>query len=366
MMFKFSVLLMVCTECIYRVTGASFSRVYVQNGQEVVPLEYVQYGAPAVSIPGPQLAQISAAPVGSLLPVASSHHLINPCGAPCVYPGSAIASVAQAVSPTPNFITYKANVPAVVETSEEPTGYEYSYVVYDDGTGDHKTQHESSDGAVVRGQYSFLQPDGYVREVHYTADDLKDFNAVVKKFLPANVEVKDESKEEHLPHIPCHDVNHGSVKTSGHQENHEDHHYHEPNTKETHHKTQEVASSDESHDEKHNEENHKSVEDTHSPKESNEKPNEALTKASAESSAESESSEKSIETQEIHKEHLNEPHHEHEVDGEHKIHEIFETTEHESMRGPDYQDIIKCIQKSIDSKDQMPTPLAYIVLKNPC
>lgn len=56
---------------------------------------------------------------------------------------------------------------------QESTGYEYSYIVYDDSTGDHKAQRELSDGSVVRGEYSFLQPDGYVREVQYVADDIQ-------------------------------------------------------------------------------------------------------------------------------------------------------------------------------------------------
>lgn len=48
-------------------------------------------------------------------------------------------------------------------------------MVFDDGTGDKKSQYEVSEGGKVRGQYSIDQPDGYVREVQYTADDLKGF-----------------------------------------------------------------------------------------------------------------------------------------------------------------------------------------------
>lgn len=56
---------------------------------------------------------------------------------------------------------------------QDPTSYQYSYVVYDDNTGDQKAQREESDGRVVRGQYSLLQPDGYIREVKYVADDVQ-------------------------------------------------------------------------------------------------------------------------------------------------------------------------------------------------
>lgn len=56
---------------------------------------------------------------------------------------------------------------------QQDNSYQYSYVVYDENTGDQKAQYESSDGSKVQGQYSLIQPDGYVREVQYTADDLK-------------------------------------------------------------------------------------------------------------------------------------------------------------------------------------------------
>jgi len=59
--------------------------------------------------------------------------------------------------------------------------YSYNYGVADGHTGDHKTQHESRDGDVVKGSYSVAEPDGTLRIVEYTADDHNGFNAVVKK-----------------------------------------------------------------------------------------------------------------------------------------------------------------------------------------
>jgi hypothetical protein len=53
--------------------------------------------------------------------------------------------------------------------------------VHDPLTGDHKNQEEVRDGDVVKGSYSLTEPDGTIRTVHYTADDLNGFNAVVKK-----------------------------------------------------------------------------------------------------------------------------------------------------------------------------------------
>lgn len=46
-------------------------------------------------------------------------------------------------------------------------------MVYDKNTGDHKSQYELSDGSIVQGEYSLLQPDGFVREVTYIADNTR-------------------------------------------------------------------------------------------------------------------------------------------------------------------------------------------------
>ncbi|KAJ8966929.1 hypothetical protein NQ314_003224 [Rhamnusium bicolor] len=59
--------------------------------------------------------------------------------------------------------------------------YEFNYGVADAHTGDHKSQHESRDGDVVRGSYQVAEPDGTLRTVHYTADDHTGFNAVVTR-----------------------------------------------------------------------------------------------------------------------------------------------------------------------------------------
>ncbi|CAG9858817.1 unnamed protein product [Phyllotreta striolata] len=59
--------------------------------------------------------------------------------------------------------------------------YQFEYGVKDPHTGDHKSQHETRDGDVVKGYYTVAEPDGTLRTVHYTADDHNGFNAVVEK-----------------------------------------------------------------------------------------------------------------------------------------------------------------------------------------
>ncbi|XP_058456544.1 cuticle protein 7-like [Malaya genurostris] len=62
--------------------------------------------------------------------------------------------------------------------------YAFNYGVADHTTGDVKSQHETRDGDVVKGQYSLVEPDGSVRTVDYTADPINGFNAVVSKTAP--------------------------------------------------------------------------------------------------------------------------------------------------------------------------------------
>ncbi|GBP63202.1 Cuticle protein 8 [Eumeta japonica] len=162
---------------------------------------YVEYGAlcwraaPAAS---PVLAYYAA-------PVPSSYGKVTSCVSlrhPPVgeyLPYGALAPVAPAARIITAYQAPVQNIPVVYPKSDG-SSYEYSYVVIDDTTGDQKSQYELSDGGVVRGQYSFVQPDGYVREVQYTADDVSGFNAVVKNFpaKPSNIEAAptDDKKEK--------------------------------------------------------------------------------------------------------------------------------------------------------------------------
>lgn len=59
--------------------------------------------------------------------------------------------------------------------------YSFSYDIHDSLTGDAKSQTESRDGDVVKGQYSLIEADGTRRIVDYTADPVHGFNAVVHK-----------------------------------------------------------------------------------------------------------------------------------------------------------------------------------------
>ncbi|XP_046960942.1 cuticle protein 19-like [Vanessa cardui] len=63
--------------------------------------------------------------------------------------------------------------------------YAFNYGVADHSTGDIKSQHETRDGGVVKGQYSLVEPDGSIRTVDYTADPVHGFNAVVSKVGPS-------------------------------------------------------------------------------------------------------------------------------------------------------------------------------------
>ncbi|XP_046988170.1 larval cuticle protein A2B-like [Schistocerca americana] len=67
---------------------------------------------------------------------------------------------------------------ADVEFDPHPQ-YNFGYSVQDALTGDSKSQQESRSGDVVSGSYSLVEPDGALRTVHYSADPVNGFNAVV-------------------------------------------------------------------------------------------------------------------------------------------------------------------------------------------
>ncbi|CAG7727855.1 unnamed protein product [Allacma fusca] len=100
-----------------------------------------------------------------------------------------LAAYAQQVAAP---IAVAAPVARAVVAEAEPFDphpqYSYGYSVADGLTGDSKTATETRDGGVVKGQYSLVEPDGAVRTVTYTADDVNGFNAVVDR-QPGAVQV---------------------------------------------------------------------------------------------------------------------------------------------------------------------------------
>lgn len=98
--------------------------------------------------------------------------------------------------------------PAVVNTEIDPAPqYAFAYNIQDAITGDQKSQQETRDGDVVKGNtlitcfyfflcatkkvywtlnvllgsYSLVEPDGSIRTVLYTADPINGFQAIVEK-----------------------------------------------------------------------------------------------------------------------------------------------------------------------------------------
>ncbi|XP_018561011.1 larval cuticle protein A2B-like [Anoplophora glabripennis] len=82
-----------------------------------------------------------------------------------------------------------------------PPKYSFKYGVNDYHTGDIKSQQESRDGDLVKGQYSLVEPDGSIRTVDYTADKHSGFNAVVRKIGPSKGLEAQEHQEAHAVEI---------------------------------------------------------------------------------------------------------------------------------------------------------------------
>jgi hypothetical protein len=90
------------------------------------------------------------------------------------------------------------------ESEEEYPGdpnpqYNFSFDVKDDDLTNYQNRQEERDGGVVKGSYSVIDPDGYVRTVTYTADSKNGFQAKVTR-EPTDVKIKfpapTESPEE--------------------------------------------------------------------------------------------------------------------------------------------------------------------------
>jgi hypothetical protein len=72
-------------------------------------------------------------------------------------------------------------VKKIVDDYDYSPQYAFSYGINDALTGDQKSQHETREGDVVKGQYSLVDADGKLRTVDYTADPIHGFNAVVSR-----------------------------------------------------------------------------------------------------------------------------------------------------------------------------------------
>ncbi|XP_047507095.1 cuticle protein 8-like isoform X2 [Pieris napi] len=86
-------------------------------------------------------------------------------------------------------LVHAAPARAIIAQHEEydaHPSYDFSYSVADGHTGDNKSQHETRDGDVVRGEYSLVEADGSIRRVEYSADDHHGFNAIVSNSAPAH------------------------------------------------------------------------------------------------------------------------------------------------------------------------------------
>ncbi|XP_046805945.1 larval cuticle protein A3A isoform X1 [Lucilia cuprina] len=93
---------------------------------------------------------------------------------------AAPSAVVKTVAPVAHYAAQPVLTKAVEEYDPHPQ-YKYGYNVQDNLSGDSKHQIEERDGDVVRGEYSLIDADGYKRTVHYTADPINGFNAVVNR-----------------------------------------------------------------------------------------------------------------------------------------------------------------------------------------
>lgn len=121
----------------------------------------------------------------------------------------ALAAVNAAVIPT--HTQYFSHGPVVagetavlakeVEEYDPHPQYKFAYSVEDTVSGDSKSQSEERDGDVVHGHYSLIDADGYKRTVHYTADPVNGFNAVVNREPLAVASYTSHAVENTVDHV---------------------------------------------------------------------------------------------------------------------------------------------------------------------
>ncbi|KAJ4446773.1 hypothetical protein ANN_13470 [Periplaneta americana] len=98
------------------------------------------------------------------------------------YAGPKVIATAPVVSyATPKLVAAAPVVKTVEPVYHSVPQYSFSYGVKDPHTGDSKTAQETRSGDVVQGSYSLSEPDGTVRTVHYQADHVNGFQAVVER-----------------------------------------------------------------------------------------------------------------------------------------------------------------------------------------
>ncbi|XP_046398641.1 cuticle protein-like [Ischnura elegans] len=99
--------------------------------------------------------------------------------------GGSTARVDSRVFATTEMPSTESRYDDNADRNDNPS-YSYAYDVRDSETGDNKAHSESLENGVVKGQYSVVDPNGVRRTVHYTADAVSGFNAVVN-MEPSNV-----------------------------------------------------------------------------------------------------------------------------------------------------------------------------------
>merc|ERR1711892_468680 len=121
----------------------------------------------------------------------------------------------QAVQLVHHAVPQPPQAPAVTEVrlvepedAEPAAQYNFGYSITDSVTGDFKSRQESRDGDVVSGSYSVADPDGRIRTVTYTADDVHGFQATVTYVgqpgpvaVPFNAPSKAVERSEPLPAV---------------------------------------------------------------------------------------------------------------------------------------------------------------------
>jgi len=146
-----------------------------------VPATQVIQGGPADDADATEVVAARDVPQAfpSLTSLSSSPLFPQVRAVPAVNAVNAVNTV-PAVRAIPTVDDSHVIIPSVAQDSfDVHPQYSFGYSISDSVTGDSKSRQESRDGDAVSGSYSVADPDGRIRTVTYTADDVHGFQATV-------------------------------------------------------------------------------------------------------------------------------------------------------------------------------------------
>merc|ERR1719317_1834616 len=168
----------VVTHAVPSLTSSLLHQVRAVPAFHAVPATHVVHGAPADDTDAAEV--VAARIVPQAFPPTLSLSPLNQVRAVPALTEVPAPNAVPTIRAIPTVDDSQIIIPNVAEGSFNiHPQYSFGYSISDSVTGDSKSRQESRDGDAVSGSYSVADPDGRIRTVTYTADDVHGFQATV-------------------------------------------------------------------------------------------------------------------------------------------------------------------------------------------